>query len=763
MDYKLKRRKKSIKSWKIIVLLIVVLISISSSYALYTTQLTINGSATGIQNQLTVTYLFISNSASFPSSVMYMDTFTYTFLNPPDIDSIRMGGRELIMGTDFTYISGTLTIPSVTENLVIEGTRDMATVTFNVDGNTNSVEVPIGENVSKPSPGPVKNGYGFLGWADENDAYFDFTTPITTDITLYAKWIQNKVAEIDGVYYATLRAAVNAVPTTNTEKTIKLLTNISENKITIAQYKTINFDFQDYTISINDDFIFENSGTITISNGTLTSSSTAAAVINNTSTGNITISGGQILQNASGGKQAVYNNGGTLLITGTAYISSASLANTTNSRAAVHNLASGTLTITGGTIESTGYLGVKNEATMIIGTEDGNPNRTTPLIIGTTEGVESTTNYSFYNGTIKGKTFAVSNLNRITSIESGYNIAHSEEQIGNTTYEAIYLNTGLNRVTFNPNGGTLTETTKYVEPGMPLGRYKEPTRSGYFFEGWYTLAEGGQQVTSNTIPNNNDVYYAHWLRVIVAEVNGARYDTLQKAINAVPANNTPTTVTLLKNVSEAITIGANKNIVFDLQNFTLSNKGSDEVINNNGTLTIYNGNLSSSNNTIINNNAGGRLIINGGRLTATGKKQIVYNYSGGIVEISGDAYLSSSATEKYANDSLERATVQNLAGGTVSITGGTIIGTKQQAISNSGTLTLGTKNENINTTSPEIRGNTVGLKSNGTVNFYDGILKGITGGHLGNIDDQETNSQIITGSETISGKTYITEHLEENE
>lgn len=39
----------------------------------------------------------------------------------------------------------------------------------------------------------------------------------------------------------------------------------------------------------------------------------------------------------------------------------------------------------------------------------------------------------------------------------------------------------------------------------------------------------------------------------------------------------------------------------------------------------------------------------------------------------------------------------------------------------------------------------------------------ITGGHLGNIDDQETNSQIIIGSETISGKTYITEHLEENE
>lgn len=762
MDYKLKRRKKSIKSWKIIVLLIVVLISISSSYALYTTQLTINGSATGIQNQLTVTYLFISNSISFPSSVMYMDTFTYTFLNPPDIDSIRMGARELINGTDFTYISGTLTIPNVTENLVIEGTRDMATVTFNVDGNTNSVEVPIGENVSKPSPGPVKNGYGFLGWADENDIYFDFTTPITTDITLYAKWIQNRVAEIDGVYYTTLKAAVNAVPTTNTEKTIKLLTNINENSIIIAQNKVINFDFQDYTISINDKFIFENSGTITISNGTLTSSSTSDGAINNKSTGNITISGGHISLTASGGKQAIYNNGGTVLITGTAYISSASSANTTNARAAVHNLAGGTLTITGGTIESTGYLGVKNEATMTIGTEDGNPDRTTPVIIGTTEGVESDTNYSFYNGIIKGKDEAVNNLSKISNVESGYDKTYTYETISGEQYEVLYLDTNTCQVTFNVNGGALSNNVRYYPQGESIGRFPVPSKTGSIFDGWFTKKQGGEQITTSTIINTNETFYAHWTEILVAEVNGNQYSTITAAIEAAP-NNTQTTVTLLKNTSEAVTVKATKNIILNLQNYTLSNKGNSVVIDNKGTLTISNGNLSSNNATIIDNESGATLIVNGGRLTATGKKQAIYNYSGGIVEISGDAYLSSSATEKYAQDSLERATVQNLAGGTISITGGTIIGTKQQAISNSGTLTLGTKNGNINTTSPEIRGNTVGLKSNGTVNFYDGILKGITGGHSGNIDDQETNSQIITGSETISGKTYITEHLEENE
>ncbi|MBR0427683.1 MAG: InlB B-repeat-containing protein [Clostridia bacterium] len=44
-----------------------------------------------------------------------------------------------------------------------------------------------GETVQKPID-PQKNKYQFIGWYDSNDVEFDFSTPVTQDMTLYAKW-----------------------------------------------------------------------------------------------------------------------------------------------------------------------------------------------------------------------------------------------------------------------------------------------------------------------------------------------------------------------------------------------------------------------------------------------------------------------------------------------------------------------------------------------------------------------------------------------
>lgn len=756
MKYKIKRRKKSIKSWHIFAILIVLLISISTSYALNTTRLRITGRVTGEQEELDVLYLYINNSESFPNTVRYMETYSYTFTSPPSIESVRMGGNLLTLGTDYTYANGTLTIPDVTGNIVIEGHRETASVTFDIDGNTEIVPVAIGETVNKPS-NPTKTGYGFLGWVDENDNYFDFTTPITEDITLYAKWIEGRVAEVNGTYYATLQRAVNAVPTDNTQTTVRLLTNVSEN-ITVAQNKNINFDFQDYTISITTGTAITNNGTIIISNGTLTSSSQTAAVINNNSTGNLTISGGRVLLTTKDGKQAVYNDKGTILITGSAYLSSASATNGKNPRATVQNQAGGTLTIDGGTIISTGFQGVNNAGTMTIGTEDGDPNINSLLIQAATDGINSTTNYSFYDGIIKGKTNAVNNVSKITAKEAEYNPTQSEEIIEGETYKVLYLAIS-DTVRFDANGGTVNESTRHVERGKSIGTLPEPIRYGHFFDGWFTLGEGGEQIYSSTIVTGNVTYYAHWTKYMVAEINGTEYNTLQEAVNAVSTNNTETTIKLLNNTSEAITVNNGQNIVLDLQNYTISNSGDAKVIDNSGRITICNGTLTSNNSTIIDNESGGTLIVNGVTLTATGIKQAIYNYGGGTVEISGDTYISSSATGTPTNVTLERATVQNLSGGIMRITGGTIVGSKQQAISNSGTLDIGKKDGNINISTPVIIGETYGLKSNGTVNFYDGIIKGITGGISGTVVDQETDAQITNDTESINGKTYNTEYL----
>ena len=109
-----------------------------------------------------------------------------------------------------------------------------------------------------------------------------------------------------------------------------------------------------------------------------------------------------------------------------------------------------------------------------------------------------------------------------------------------------------------------------------------------------------------------------------------------------------------------------------------------------------------------------------------------------------------------------RAAIQNINGGNVTITGGTIVGETQQAISNEGTLTIGTPSDGIDTTQPTIIGQTYGVVTIDTFNYYDGTIKGITDAISGTITDQEQNTQIVVGSDVIDGKTYITNHLEEN-
>lgn len=66
-------------------------------------------------------------------------------------------------------------------------------------------------------------------------------------------------------------------------------------------------------------------------------------------------------------------------------------------------------------------------------------------------------------------------------------------------------------VTFNPNGGTVGETTRSVASGTAVGTLPTPTRSSsYSFDGWYTAASGGTQISASTTVSANVTYYAHW-------------------------------------------------------------------------------------------------------------------------------------------------------------------------------------------------------------------------------------------------------------
>ena len=111
---------------------------------------------------------------------------------------------------------------------------------------------------------------------------------------------------------------------------------------------------------------------------------------------------------------------------------------------------------------------------------------------------------------------------------------------------------------------------------------------------------------------------------------------------------------------------------------------------------------------------------------------------------------------------MERGAIQVLSGATLNITGGTVVAANQQGISNEGTLNIGTKDGNIDITTPVIQGNTYGVKSTGTFNIYDGILKGKTAAINGTVTEYEDNSDFVYGLENIDGADYETTYLQLN-
>ncbi|MDR0320104.1 MAG: InlB B-repeat-containing protein [Treponema sp.] len=71
------------------------------------------------------------------------------------------------------------------------------TVTFDSNGGSlvESQQVAEGEKAVRPTPNPTKSEndiiFGFMNWYDNeelDDPHYDFDTPVTADITLYAKW-----------------------------------------------------------------------------------------------------------------------------------------------------------------------------------------------------------------------------------------------------------------------------------------------------------------------------------------------------------------------------------------------------------------------------------------------------------------------------------------------------------------------------------------------------------------------------------------------
>ncbi len=74
------------------------------------------------------------------------------------------------------------------------------------------------------------------------------------------------------------------------------------------------------------------------------------------------------------------------------------------------------------------------------------------------------------------------------------------------TYEEV----GKFKVTFNPNGGEVTPTYKFITAGESIGNLPIPSSQNGIFEGWYTGLTNGIEIDEDFIITNDIEIFAHW-------------------------------------------------------------------------------------------------------------------------------------------------------------------------------------------------------------------------------------------------------------
>jgi hypothetical protein len=263
----------------------------------------------------------------------------------------------------------------------------------------------------------------------------------------------------------------------------------------------------------------------------------------------------------------------------------------------------------------------------------------------------------------------------------------------------------------------------------------------------------------------------------VAEINDTKYATLAAAIAAVPADGTETTITMIGDETiegnAGVTIPAGKNIILDLNGYTVSNAVNEnkasQVIMNNGTLTIKD---SKTGGTITNsvdpdtavgdwfatpqNNWTTNVVDNNGTLTVESGNLI--NTAGGNICYAVDNNGADGTTPVFnLKGGLLKsnyAPVRLAPGSTVvtfEMTGATVEG--QYGIALNGNSQTAPKYA-INIEGGTIKANTYAIYESafGNVTSVEDITIAISGGCFGNTDAPDTSPLISTSH--LSG--YIT-------
>jgi len=451
----------------------------------------------------------------------------------------------------------------------------------------------------------------------------------------------------------------------------------------------------------------------------------------------------------------------------------------------------GQLTITGGTIE-----GLTNGVTATAKTRIGNDNTTvsitTPELIGHTNYGLVHSNYTeFYDGILKG--IVDGHYGLISIIPDAYMIKDDYEYIDKVEYQTDYLIEKGNWLKVgNQEFNSINKASRYITSEnktmtVIADAYVDfaqeiPSNKNVIFD-----FNGHSLITTQPIKISGTVQFIN--SQAVGGINNLRDYAIQVNSNGIATiedgmYHSDTTSTIY-NSGELIVNGGTIKADYQhaitnagtltINNVTIESSEQASGVGNTGTTTINGGNITSDKVKGI-TSSNGTVTINGGVITsnegiAVAIESTTNNRPSLIVnngEING--YTTGINHGEYKgsltinNGHIVGQTVNGvITSATSYIYGGNIEGAQYGLYAQYGSTstTIGRDNGTIDIDSPIIKGDLYGLyiANSSTVNFYDGIIKGITDRHSGVITSIAEHAQIFEDEEVINEQTYKTEYL----
>ncbi|MBO5223698.1 MAG: InlB B-repeat-containing protein [Clostridia bacterium] len=383
-------------------------------------------------------------------------------------------------------------------------TANNYTVTFNSNGgNTVSNKTVTFASTYGTLSTPTRTGYTFNGWytAQTGGSKVTSTTKVTTasNHTLYAQWVA-KTYTVSGtsangkVYWSTSQI-------TTSGGTASLKANYDSTVYWRIEANTGYTRPQAYYGQL-----VVNGSNFTANHTSLTATKTFTACTANTYTVTFNSNGGNTISPKSVTFNSTYEtldsptrtgytfNGWYTAKTGGTKVASTTKVTTASNHTLYAQWIAKTYTVSGTSANGKVYW-----STSQITTSGGSTTLSAAYDSTVYWRIEANTGYTrpqTYYGqlVVNGSNFTANHTN-LTATKS---------------FTACTANTYT--VTFDPNGGSCTTTSKKVVFGTTYDTLPTPTRTGFTFNGWYTAKTGGTKVTSATkvTTASNHTLYAHW-------------------------------------------------------------------------------------------------------------------------------------------------------------------------------------------------------------------------------------------------------------